>query len=345
MSSTSTAFTACPNIQDWLDNQYANCATRENVPLVSFLRSPENIQGVEQLLLPGNGKIRRVELKYMPRLPLTTVSSNQPIESCTSSNKRGDTSIVYDVDPNINEQIDFYVDIKDFIRSCEDKTAYFPMLLQNHIDALARKIWRKTAQQAVLSIGKWAGDVANVTGSTLTIRTLETSSTDKYTPQGWVKLKTAITKTGYCAPYVVFAGDTFYEYAQVTRMGCCNDNGIDVGQLFNTFGNAVIWDREVRTAFGSENDALVVQLGALQLLNFSLFEGDNQLDAPQYKRMSITDPNTGLKIDMHMKDDCGKLSVVLTAVTKLISLPNDLFPSGDTYDGVKWVNKLTVNNV
>ena len=59
----------------------------------------------------------------------------------------------------------------------------------------------------------------------------------------------------------------------------------------------------------------------------------------------IIDPATGMKVDMVMSDNCGRVTIALTATTKLIALPTDMFSAGDVYEGVNYVTGLVVTNV
>ena len=45
-----------------------------------------------------------------------------------------------------------------------------------------------------------------------------------------------------------------------------------------------------------------------------------------------------------MSDNCGTISVIGYANTKLVGLPTDLFKVGDEYRGVVYVNKIKVTN-
>jgi hypothetical protein len=41
---------------------------------------------------------------------------------------------------------------------------------------------------------------------------------------------------------------------------------------------------------------------------------------------------------------CGVLHIVMTACTKLVGLPADIFQNGDIYAGVNFVNMVKVTN-
>ena len=69
---------ACECIQQALNNvagKNAPALRRDKVGIISFLRSPENMSGVEQLQLdPGNGKRKCVEMNWIQKLCEDTIN-------------------------------------------------------------------------------------------------------------------------------------------------------------------------------------------------------------------------------------------------------------------------------
>jgi hypothetical protein len=344
MSATTSALQACPNIQSLLDNEWANCHSQaEALPFLEFVLSPTNKQPIVDMVLQGDGKVRRAELTYFRRLAESALATNQPITACTASDKINEYKSTYDIDTNQNVQYKFALDLQDFIRNCADKPGVVAKQIQNGIDVVERGVATRTAAELALLQGKWASDVTT-TADFLRVKTQDTN--DNYLAQAYVKMQIAKAKTGFCAPTVTFAGESLFDYYQSTRVGCCAPNGLNVSDAFNTYGQAIVWDRRIEgTTFSADADkAMMVQLGAAQLLNFALFEGGNAMSQPTYTRQAIVSPGTGLKMDMTMKDDCGKLQIVLTATTKLIALPSDMFEAGDVYEGVNYITGIEVNN-
>lgn len=84
-----------------------------------------------------------------------------------------------------------------------------------------------------------------------------------------------------------------------------------------------------------------------QMITWNLFQGTRGLNTiltETYSQQVIFSPRTGLPIDVMMKVDCGTLHIVMTATTKLVGLPNDLFPVDDIYQNVNFVNEIKVVN-
>ena len=88
--------------------------------------------------------------------------------------------------------------------------------------------------------------------------------------------------------------------------------------------------------------------GALQLVTYNRSSWKAALPIPaeaaNYYHAAVADPMAGLVYDWTMKDDCGVVTSNLTWTGKLIALPNDMFATGDPYEGVTGVAKITITN-
>lgn len=348
MSATTSLLNVCPNIQAELDANWLNCHSRaERTPFLEYLLSPDNKQPVSMQILPGAGKIKTVEVRYNQRLPLSAGASNQPVTTCSGGSKRADNVTTYTLDPNINRQVSFSFDLQDTARICRDNPLYLAQEMERHLELLRRLVWRKEALALPSLTGAWASDVSNVSANKLQVKTLKDGATDEVYPFTWQEINTAMMKTGFCDAVVIFGSSKLWEYVDRVKAGCCANQGVDLRTMFDLYGKAFVWDREVEDALGDSDNAAAVQRGALQLLNYSLFEGwpnDASIGA-NYSRQMIIDPATGMKVDLVMSDNCGTVNVVMTATTKLIALPTDMFAVGDTYEGVNYVAQIEVANV
>ena len=52
----------------------------------------------------------------------------------------------------------------------------------------------------------------------------------------------------------------------------------------------------------------------------------------------------GVPVDLTLKDDCGNLSVIVTATGKVVTLPTDIYEAGDKFAGVNYVNCVSIVN-
>ena len=120
------------------------------------------------------------------------------------------------------------------------------------------------------------------------------------------------------------------------------------------YGKAVMYDKRVASTIGTDA-AWVLQAGALIPIyytqnNNGIVEGaglavgnQNVVLGANYYKTVIQDPQSGLPIDMVISDNCGNVSIVLEANAKLVSLPTDLFASGDTMEGVNFFAGIKVD--
>ncbi|GAG97545.1 unnamed protein product, partial [marine sediment metagenome] len=126
--------------------------------------------------------------------------------------------------------------------------------------------------------------------------------------------------------------------------------GVDLGAIAREFGKAVMYDRRVASSYETGH-AIMTQPRALTLLQYAqneIFEDTGnrilQSRGTTFNHSVIFGPN-GLKFDLNVSEQtCGDIDIVLTATTKLVSLPDDIFGTGDTKDGVKYFNEIQVDN-
>lgn len=328
----------------------------EKTPVLDFLASAQNRRGIVQEILPGRGKTRRIAVTYKQRLLESGVSENVANPKCAATDVNGKLEKEYEIDTTQNVNSGEVIDSDRFAEVCESNGALLAEIIASHIDVLDRKIATDITTQAALLAGTWGSGIfttGNAVGNVNTsdefvINTLKASSTDP-NPMAWAKLRNALEKIGMGGNLFVACGDLLLEYMQATRSGCCSTSGIDVGAQFSEYGYAVMRDKRVvaAAALNGENKALVIQQGALQLLNYTKFGWKDGADIPDtaanYVHRAVTSPR-GIRYDVMMKDDCGSLHLNVIGTTKLVGLPDDLFADGDEYAGVTKVAKVIVTN-
>ena len=341
MSYFSNILQACPNLQDQLDTQWIGATGIDRMPLMEFLMSPANRRGVSQLITPGRGKIRTVELLYERRLLEDTVLENQANPNCTQGSFYGNEVATYTLDPAVNLQSQGGLEIEVAELACMDNAEVLARQIQRHIDVLDRRVATEYTSQAVVhaATGAWGSNVqTTVTADVLQLDTFDTNR--KPLPDTYVDLRNALDDSGYSDEVAIFGGATFRKYMQFLQAGCCADYGLDLSRLMADYGYAYGYDKRVAAAHGEGQDGfMVVQPGALQVLNFSRAEGrqaygDILEQGSNYAYFVVRSPRLGLAYDAVVKDDCGSVTLNLTATGKVIALPNDMFATGDEYEGV-----------
>ena len=341
MSYFSSILRACPNVQAQLDQQWMGASAVDRMPFIEFAVSPANRRGVTQTITPGRGKLRTVELLYERRLLEGLVASNQPNPNCEQGPFYGNEVETYSLDPAENLQTNGGFDIDVAEDACMDNGEVLARQLARHIDVLDRKVATEYTAQAVAlaATGAWGFNVqTTVTNDVLQLPAFDL--TNKPLPDTWVDLRNALDDSGYGADVALFGGATMRKYMQFLQAGCCADYGLDLGELMRLHGYGYGYDKRVAAAHPDGQDGfLALQPGALQVLNFSRAEGRDAFgeilkQGSNYAYFVIASPRLGLAYDVTLKDECGAVSVNITATGKVIALPNDMFAVGDEYEGV-----------
>lgn len=349
MSYVNGALLDCSKLQEKITDRFYLSSPSEFMPFFEFVNSEINNRGLSYTVNPGNGKVRTVTLKYTPRQVESSLLSNVANPKCDITNFVGDRYQDYTIDTGENRAWGFSISPTDLERACVDNAMYVEDRILDGIDVLDRGLATLHSQDLLANVGKWSTDVTVNGSNEFQVNTLQTSST-QIDPQTIAKIDFALAKTSYTGPKMIFSGNTLAEYYRATSLaGCCTEQGIDISTIYNQFGVAVAYDKRVATALGDQNKAVVVQAGAVTLLNYTVSDwkaGMSRIirDGANYTQYVVTSPRTGVNYDLTIKDDCGNISFALVGTTKLVTLPMDLFREGDNLLGVNWIGKIKVVN-
>lgn len=351
MSYTPSTIVSCPDFQAALDSIYRIDAARfyaEPIPFTEYLRSPVNRNDMSARIAPGDAKVRTVELTYTPRLLAAEVSSSVS-NTCTASTVRGNTSSDYTIDTTANLSIEESITLTSLKNGCESNAAYFQEKVMHMMAALDTAVNVKNATQAEALLGGWATNTGSIPFVTLNsdileVQTLQPSSAFAPFPSTFQSLRRAGTISNF-GQFVIVGGLQLDGYVEQVKDGCCADYGLDVGAIQSRFGMASIYDNAVADAAGGDEFSWAVANGALQVIEYNQWEGIFNLTDANESYGTIVSPATGITYDMFMAHSCGTISVTLTATTKLIALPADLYQTGDRLEGVLGFAKLEVVNV
>lgn len=180
---------------------------------------------------------------------------------------------------------------------------------------------------------------------------MKDGTTDEIAPFTLEEIQTALETSGFNENTAIIGGQTLHNYMKKVANGCCANQGLDVRSMFESFGVASLWDKRIVSANGADNDkSWAVQAGALQLLQWTSSKWKVGTmpeinDAGNYISTEVRSPKTGVVYDLTIKDDCENLSLNLYSTTKVVDLPDDMFPTGSDYDGIKWFAPIEVVNV
>lgn len=84
--------------------------------------------------------------------------------------------------------------------------------------------------------------------------------------------------------------------------------------------------------------------GSAQVLYYNRWEGAFGRKDSNQAYGTITSPATGIPYDIVIKHDCGNIHVTLTATTKVVALPLDMYQTGDDMEGVNGIAVMQVVN-
>lgn len=365
MSTAGSALMACPDVQAELNGLFINCDPATigfSSPFLEFLISSRNRRGIQQLLNPGPGKKRGIQLRYDQAIPITQVTAGTITDiDCTATTERGDLTASYDLPEEvlfIEEKLDY----TQFELICRNNDQAIARKINLMLKALREKVAQATSQQVIDDAlwGQWSevskdqypgpGVPGINPAEELEVKTLKTGSEDPYY-KTLQDIDGAFKMSQYCEAGVIFGGYTLYDYYKTLRAGCCADNGIDLGQQIGLYGMAIAWDKWLQDALASNNLNLAVMPGALQLLEYNPYDAFEGIASAigskgrSYDLLTLQDPVTGMRVNMIVSDTCpGQFSIQLWTQTKVIAMPLDMWAAGDEMEGVRFVNKIKVVN-
>lgn len=350
MSASNTLLTVCKDIQTGLPNLWgAPTVRRERLPMLESLMMFS--RPMLPVVSPGMGKVRKVESTWFPRL-LESQMKETSTRTCKATRSPQEFTHDYEIDPKDLIQGDFFMEAEDLAEWCGNNGDLLSGEIARTINALDRKAATKIAEEVALMPGKWASDVQNVDAqNALKVPTVRNAAGDPAVDTVQKINFAAVQQTGYLGPYMVVGGHELYNYINAVQQGCCYEGGLNLGEIYQRWGMAAMYDRRLVTALvGTGADSLTIDMDTIQILNY--------VQAPWKEGMPMMTPRdiggtgwafvvnspAGILYDVRISYDCGRLDVVIDSVVGARSLPDNLVQEGDVYRGVKWINKLLVDN-
>lgn len=339
---------ACPNLQDTIDNQWATGITpMEAAPLAEFLTSAANRRNITQSILPGGGKVRSMNVVYTPRLIESVVKRDQANPKCTADTVIGENVATYTIDPTKNLQVDVLIGIDDAQLSCEDSASYVARRIAHAVAGLDLAVATEITNQAAALVGNWSSHVPSGSGNgeigAGDLMNVVSTVNNAVNPRAWTAIRNGLDDSGFPGDVLVAGGRCLRDIFQMYQAGCCSTQGIDLGAIFEKFGYAAVYDQRLQKALGNTGEFQVYAPGAVQVLNFhrggsnpwgTVLSGGRGYN---YMMTTVGSPRFGLTYDLNASDNCGTLSVAITATIKAIGLPTNLYVAGDHMHGVTGV--------
>ena len=347
MSYLSSEYIQCETIQELIESQFlVNTTPLESMPALEAIIATQNANGIAQSVSDGMGKVKTVKVIYEQRLLESSVTESTGARACTTNTETFNNYATYSIDPTTHLDAKESFNTADLATVCTaDVQSMIAKKINKVIDVLERAIATKTAQELVALYGKWGTEVTGtVNGSDeLVLAQYAVTATKAIDYTSMITLDSALQNTGYSAPAIIVGGSALSDYMKFANHGCCATAGVNVLDVANTYGKAVMFDKRVKTALGSDLKSIAFQSGSVALITYNESAQVPNLGA-NYAKFKVNSPRTGLPIDIVMSDDCGHISIIGYANTKLVGLPTDMFAVGDEYRGVTFVNKILVTN-
>lgn len=336
MSAFNIPLIDCPELQTNLDAHYsvANYTQYFDIPLVMALTSEANmanLEGIQQLVSSGNGKIRRVESLYTPRLLESEISESID-PSCSSENQSGRLSKECEID--ITQGVyhsEIVGDIAALAPICESNPAFLARRIASAMDGLMRKLETKTHTQLLAQRG---GFSANDTQSLITadVKEIIVGASGTPSPAGLAELRYTLG-TLYQSRVWLFGQGLAAKYFDALGDGCCADVGVDLGSFYG--GSGLVFFKDFRAEAATDTDGFFGLIpGAAHLVYYNRYAGDNAItNNPVRSRFTLNHGPTGLPVDVGFKLDCDDLVMEAFLATAVCAAPTDMFAIGDELNG------------
>lgn len=345
----SRILTECSDVQAALGDLFIAVGQREQLPFLEYVLSPENSRLIRTEVAPGSGKIRKVQARWVQRLPETEVDLGGDLLSCTSTNVYGDTTKTYTLDTTDSYVISAVVNAKDIAVMCMANNAYVLETIMRLMDTMERAVASQAAIQTVAQIGAWGADAESfftVTGDCLEIQTRQTTDTQELNQFALADIQQAATMANYPGSLIGFGGAEMQRYVNAVKAGSASQYGIDLLAISQQNGFAFAYDKRIAAAMESQNMNIVTTPGAVQWLSFNLADwntGMSPVSGSNYTKQLVYTA-AGLPCDLTMKDDCGNLSITLASCGIIATLPTDIYESADALSGVNYLNCVSIVN-
>lgn len=349
MSYCAATLEACPTLQAQITDSFNTCNSGlhlEEIPLAEYIASGANRSNLTQLISPPNAKIRSVDLIY-DQLILEAAVNTSNSEFCSATTKRGNCSQNYTIDASLNYSIEQLIDESDIRYACLENGEFLSKQILKMMLALEHKIATIWTTQAVALAGAWntadIPETVNIGGHLEIPISLKDGHINPVASQ---ILSNDITANGYCSTPFIAAGTDLYRYMQAAQKGCCTNQGLDVAAIQAQWGMAVAYDRRVKNAMGGNQYGLIVQPNSVIPLYWVKHPWKDGMAIPSgggsnYVNYGLMLPRLAIPVDVYFVDKCpGAFHITISTVTKVVGLPQDLFPTGYHLDGVTFVNKI-----
>lgn len=351
MSYAFSSFVSCPNIQERLDAGYFNADPTMFPGHINTLRavtSPMNESGILQNQIDSkNGHYRQVEVVYQPRM--TDATSVSATLNCAAGAEYGETSRVYNIDPNVGASRRWSIGLDDLAPRCENDETYIARQLAMQMQAIKRFM----NQEAVTFIATNNGSFAANPGSTVPSGTQLVTKTRNTTTGVFLDdfLSDVVYQYQLAEAWdrpIIIGGELVQKYMTALKSHCCATVNVDLQAMMNSDAQSYFFfEPRIGAAQGNSNGFAFLAPGGVQMIRYNAFRGANGIrviDDQSIKKGTISDPETGLEFDYYAQLDCNQWKFFIGLSYKFVTLPSDVFFLNDQLRGVNYIFEGTVNN-
>lgn len=357
MSVSLLPYVCAPALQVEL-NKIFLAMPKEAAPETQFLASALNTNRVlETSVVPGGtGQYRQVQVIYTPRITEGETSTSLTTD-CNDGLPAGDLTTTYEIDPSVGVQHKETVSLADLQCRLETMPDYFARRVMAILDVVRRKMATGVASQMTLLNGRFATDNGEKNlsnGNYLkTVNTKYPAAIDggKISPEALQEIVFSANNSGFNSKPWVFGYGEIYRYMQLfNSTATVSDQGLNFLDFYQQAGANFLPSMRIHQALNgntSGNKFLVVDLGALHLLQF------NKYDSPSYKEPQgntvmgiIVDPLTGIEYNYkYFLNPCGeKVTILVSTAYKVVGLPDDMYAGGDRLEETNGVLTFAITN-
>lgn len=337
------AFTAiCPAINEQLVNLAKEQSPQLKASQVGTLRATMeqyNMFNVEIVPLERDrsGKIASVQVMRQKRSTINQIVDGVPGDCVEAPFDVADNfATTYKINDGFSQPMKYFEN--DIRELCEGRNSWITKDIASRLDANRRFLNSKIITAMIANAGDYAGGVNSGTSPLALdlIQPFMTGAIDVGNYIGESTMLNALSDARVSSrPMAVGNGD-LRNYVNLTKIGCCNNGGIDMSMAGNFF---YFEDDQLTTALGN-NNFYVLEAGALQFIPVLQYVGEYETMTETETRSTIIDPLIpGLSYDfkLYKPMGCDYWEGQLSSRFTVQAIYNDGYRSGDPLEGVNGI--------
>jgi hypothetical protein len=322
----------CKNLQTGLvDLMGGNAPELKRTPVgyLQALTSTTNRAGLETVQIDQKtGKKKKVDITYSPR-GLESDVDDEYNDGCTEE--------ISDVPYEDTVEITDVLSLKGLTFSedemrklCEPDQNWVTRRIAARIDGFMVALNKRLIALQNTNFGNFANGSPAVQSRQLL--TVESGANRSANPYGEALIFNDFEDVDQMGRPMLIGQGKLRNYTRLVDIGCCNDQGINVGEAgdFDYFR-----DKHVGGVLGNADDFIGLVPGHVQLLTYNKYKGAYVKRNDSFAKYTIIDPVTGLELDMRVKyNDCTERWIFTFSLWyNLWFLPTDAYKSADPLYG------------